>query len=74
MFYQQVVDGFLRGRGPEAFFADVNHQRFSASELQYLRRDQAVVDYHIGFVQRASGFERQQFGVTGATADKGNVA
>ena len=73
VFDQQIVDGFLRGRGAEAFLAHVDHQRLAAGEFEDLGADQPVVDHHIGLVQSAARLEGQQFGVTGAATDKSNV-
>ena len=73
MFDDQRVDVLLGHRGAKALFARVHHHRLAAGQFQDFGADQPVVDHHVCLVQRAAGFQRQQFRITRASADKGDV-
>ena len=65
---------FLRGGRAKALLAHIDDLGFAAGKFQNFRSHQTVVNYHVRLVQRATGFHRQQFRVTGASAHETDVA
>ncbi len=63
MFEHLRDDDGLRRRRMSAAFADVDHQRVGARELQHVGIHQIVDQHDIGLRQRAGRLERHQFDV-----------
>ena len=73
VFHQQGIDVLLPHLGAETLLAGVDHRGLATGQFKNACANKAVVDDHVRFIERATGFERQQFRITGPRTDKGHV-
>ena len=71
---RSVVDRLLRIAAAARFLADVDPLGAGGRQVQQGRRDEPVVDDHVGAGQEAGTTDGDQLGVTGTGADQGDVA
>ena len=72
MLEHQCVDTLLRRVRAATLLADFDEGRIATREVKNAAGDQAVVQDHVGLVERAKRIQREQAGVARAGADEGH--
>ena len=70
MRHQNGIDFDLLGRGAKALFAHIHQTRSGGDQRHDLGTDEAVMDHHLGRLQRLIGAQRQMARGTGTGADE----
>ena len=68
--YQKIVDFILRHRMAVGLLADIDPGRAGGNQIENFLGNQAVIDNHIGFLQKVTGLHRQQSRIPWPRADE----
>jgi hypothetical protein len=71
--HHHVVDVFLPAALPATAFSNQHALGFATREFEHLVGDEIVEEDDIGRLKCAHGLESQEFGISGTSADKGDV-
>lgn len=72
--HEKRIDLFLSKKLLTAALADVDDLSRGRDQFKNRRADQRIVQDYIGGLQQANGFDGEQFGITGASANQENSA
>ncbi len=71
---QQSVDFFLRAADVAGGLAHADPRGIAPRQIEHRRRHQAIVQNHIGVLQRAQRLQGQEFRIAGAGAHQSHLA